>query len=140
MALARLESATGDFDASRAAFMNVLKVEKDNVSAISGLAWLAVRRGDTGELASWRTELDRLSGPRVRVEALGLALYQKDTFGAQRAEKTLLERLRPAIANYARGGIYLDVGRCARRAIGCSGRSAPTFRVLCASRRRKRRW
>ncbi len=112
MALARLESATGDFDASRAAFMNVLKVEKDNVSAISGLAWLAVRRGDTGELASWRTELDRLSGPRVRVEALRLALYQKDTFGAQRAEKTLLEEIAdPAIANYALGGIYLDAGQ-----------------------------
>ena len=111
LALARLESALGNRDAARAAYLEALQVDKDDVNAIAGLAWLAGARGDSDEVASWRTELDRLSGPRVRVEAMRLSLMQGDQAGASRAATALLqESSEPAIAAYTIGAVYLNAG------------------------------
>jgi cellulose synthase operon protein C len=112
LALARLESNLGNRDAAQAAYLDALRLDKDDVSAIAGLAWLAGRRGDLGELASWRAELDRLSGPRVRVEAMRLSLLVGDQLGTTRAATALLqEATEPAIASYTVGSVYLDAGQ-----------------------------
>ena len=111
LSLARLEAAAGNRDAAHAAYLEALRVDKDDVNAISGLAWLAGARGDQGELTSWRNELNRLSGPRVRVESMRLALMQGDQAGASRAATALLqESSEPAIAAYTIGMVYLNAG------------------------------
>lgn len=111
LSLARLEAAAGNRDAARAAYLEALQVDKDDVNAISGLAWLAGMRGDSGDFNAWRSELDRLSGPRVRVEAMRLSLMQGDQAGASRAAASLLqESPEAAVAAYTIGSVYLNAG------------------------------
>jgi cellulose synthase operon protein C len=111
LALARLETAVGNRDAARAVYLEALQVDKDDVNAISGLAWLAGMRGDRADFNAWRTELDRLSGPRVRAEAMRLSLMQGDQAGASRAATQLLhESPEAAIAAYTIGTVYLNAG------------------------------
>jgi putative PEP-CTERM system TPR-repeat lipoprotein len=111
LALARLETTAGNRDAARTAYLEALQLDKDDVNAISGLAWLAGLRGDRGDFNAWRSELDRLSGPRVRVEAMRLSLMQGDQAGASRAASALLqESPEAAVAAYTIGTVYLNAG------------------------------